>query len=154
VSYEVEVREEVPRDVLCIAARTTLMDIGGTLGECFGEIGAYAAERGYQFVGPPFVAYPDRLDQGIEGTVEVCFPVAPGAEPRGRVELRRVSGGPVAWTMHRGPYDQVGAAYAALQAWVAQNGRQMAGPPRETYLNDPGETPPDELLTEVAFPLA
>ena len=152
MSYEVEVREDAPRDVLCIAARTTLAEIGRTLGECFGEIGAYAAEQGYQFVGPPFVAYPDRIDQDVEGTVEVCFPVAPGAEPRGRVELRRVSGGPVAWTMHRGPYYGIGAAYEAVQGWMAENGREMAGPPRETYLNEPGDTPSEELLTEVAFP--
>ena len=53
-----------------------------------------------------------------------------------------------------GPYDQVGEAYAALDAWVAENGRQVIGPPREVYLNDPQTTAPEELLTEVVWPLA
>jgi DNA-binding transcriptional MerR regulator len=152
--YEVAVKEEAPRDVLCIAARTSLATIGETIGECFGELMGYVQEHGLQMTGPPLIAYPDPIHQEAEGTIEWCFPIAGPAQPHGRIELRRLSGGPVAWTHHVGPYDQVGAAYAALDAWVAESGRQVAGPPREVYLNDPQTTAPEELLTEVVWPLA
>jgi effector-binding domain-containing protein len=29
----------------------------------------------------------------------------------------------------------------------------MAGPPRELYLNDPQEVPPEEILTEIDWPI-
>jgi DNA-binding transcriptional MerR regulator len=151
--YQVATKEEAPRDVVCIAARTSLATIGQTIGECFGELMGYIQSHGLQMTGPPFVAYPDRIHEE-EGTIECCFPIATAAGSEGRVESRHLCGGPVAWTHHVGPYDQVGEAYAALDAWVAENGRQMAGPPREVYLNDPQTTAPAELLTEVVWPLA
>jgi DNA-binding transcriptional MerR regulator len=150
--YQVAVRQEGPCDVVCVAARTSLATIVQTIGECFGELMGYVQEHGLQMAGPPFIAYPDRIHEE-EGTIECCFPIAGAAEPQGRVEPRHYAGGPVAWTRHVGPYDQVGAAYAALDAWVAENERQVAGPPREVYLNDPQTTAPEDLLTEVVWPL-
>jgi DNA-binding transcriptional MerR regulator len=153
MQYQVAVREEVPLDVVCIAARASLATIAQTIGECFGELMGYVQEHGLQMTGPPFIAYPDPIHEE-EGTIECCFPVAGAAEPQGRVKLRHLSGGPVAWTRHVGPYDQVGDAYAALDAWVADNGRHMAGAPREVYLSEPRTTAPEDLLTEVVWPLA
>ena len=154
VPYQVAVREEAPRDVVCITARTSLATIGQTIGECFGELMGYVREHGLQLAGPPFIAYPDKIHEEAEGTIECCFPVAGAVQAQGRVEPRHFDGGPVAWTHHVGPYDQVGAAYAALDGWVAENGRRPAGPPREIYLNDPQTTAPEDLLTEVVWPLA
>lgn len=59
----------------------------------------------------------------------------------------------VASTVHRGPYDELASAYHTLTGRIAEHGHQAAGPPRELYLNDPGEVPPEELLTEVQWPI-
>lgn len=40
-----------------------------------------------------------------------------------------------------------------MNGWIAGHGHPPAGPPRERYLNDPDEVPPDELLTEVQWPV-
>ena len=53
--------------------------------------------------------------------------------------------------MHKGPYPEVGQAYEALGQWTHDNGREATGIAYETYLNDPGNTPPGELLTQVAW---
>lgn len=37
--------------------------------------------------------------------------------------------------------------------WLAEQGYEMAGPPEEAYLTDPAEVPPEEYLTEIAFPV-
>ena len=66
---------------------------------------------------------------------------------------REVEGGAVAWTTHRGPYDEVGPAYHTVAGWIQEHGHEIAGPPREVYLTDPGSTPPSEFLTEIQFPI-
>jgi len=151
--YDIKVKEVPPQDVLCIAVPTTLATIGATIGECYAEIMRYMGERGYQMAGPPYSSCPDGIDEERETTVECCMPVQPGAEPQGRIELRRVTAGPAVWTVHRGPYDQIGPAYAALFGWMEEHGHQAAGPAREIYLNDPGETAPEDLETEIDWPI-
>ena len=61
--------------------------------------------------------------------------------------------GVAASTVHVGPYHEIGSAYAALQRWMADNGRRPAGGMREVYLNDPDSVPPEALLTEIDWPV-
>jgi effector-binding domain-containing protein len=81
------------------------------------------------------------------------MPAPADARGGGRVEPYTVPGGTVAWTMHRGPYEGIGAAYAAVWGWMEENGRESAGPMRDVYLTDPESVPPEEYLTEVQWPV-
>ena len=64
-----------------------------------------------------------------------------------------MEGAEVAATMHKGPFQEVGGTIHALEAWIAENGYQIVGPYEEVYLTEPDKTPPEELLTEVRFPV-
>ncbi|WP_221030818.1 AraC family transcriptional regulator [Actomonas aquatica] len=72
------------------------------------------------------------------------------------VTLRRIAGGDYAVLTHQGPYNQVSRAYRHLMGeWLPRSGRELADEPCfESYLNDPDNTPPAELLTDVYLPLA
>ncbi len=59
----------------------------------------------------------------------------------------------MATTVHRGPYEEITLAYHTLTGWIPGNGYEIAGPPREVYLNDPQTVAPEELLTRVEFPV-
>ena len=59
----------------------------------------------------------------------------------------------MAKTVHRGPYEACEPTYAKLFAWIGENGKRIAGPLREVYLNDPKEVPPEEILTEIYAPI-
>ena len=72
---------------------------------------------------------------------------------RDDIEARTIAGGRVAVTLHRGPYDEIGPAYEAVQRWVEANGYGFAGPPRELYLTAPDEVPQEQAATEVQFPI-
>ena len=48
--------------------------------------------------------------------------------------------GHVAWTVHIGPPDRLGAANAAIEAWCLANQRTLAGVSWEIY-GDPGDDP-------------
>jgi effector-binding domain-containing protein len=53
----------------------------------------------------------------------------------------------------RGPYSELPRAYEALTRWLAEAGEEPSGVADEIYLSDPSVTPPDELETEILFPL-
>jgi DNA-binding transcriptional MerR regulator len=69
------------------------------------------------------------------------------------VEWKELPGGIVAWTTHHGPYDEISPAYHTLAGWIQEHGHGIVGAPREIYLTDPRTTAPDDLLTEVQFPV-
>jgi effector-binding domain-containing protein len=40
-----------------------------------------------------------------------------------------------------------------VTGWIQDHGHRIAGAPREIYLNDPQSVVPEDLLTEVQFPI-
>ena len=151
MAYEVSEKELAPQLALTHRMRVTMATIGERIGAGFGVLMEHAAKTGAQWAGPPFILYPGEMAEELD--VVICMPVVPGAVAGGDVALEEVPGGRVATTMHVGPYPEVGKAYAALQAWMTDNGCRPGGPPREVYLNEPGAVPDAELLTEVDWPI-
>ena len=70
-----------------------------------------------------------------------------------QVHLRRTRSQPVAQLLHRGPYADEAPSIAALDAFVARQGREPVGPHTEVYLDDPRTTEPAELRTLLRMPL-
>ena len=55
----------------------------------------------------------------------------------------------------KGSYKQMNDCYAAVFAWVSENGYHLAGPMCNIYYVSPHETQnPDEFVTEVCYPIA
>jgi AraC family transcriptional regulator len=67
-----------------------------------------------------------------------------------------LGGGPCAVLRHRGPYATMRAAYQWLYGrWLVQSGLEAADlPVFEEYLNNPRNTAPADLLTDIFLPLA
>jgi effector-binding domain-containing protein len=152
VADDIVIKEIPDQLALTVTKRVTMATIGAAMGEAFGALLGHAGASGAQFSGPPFCYYPDEMAEEFD--VVVCLPVAPGATAGAGVDLETVPGGTAASTVHVGPYSGMEPTYAALQAWMAANGRRPAGPPREIYLNDPATVPAGELLTEIDWPVA
>lgn len=151
MDYEITEKEIVAQVALVHRTPVTVQTIGESLGAAFGVLTRFGAESGAQWAGPPFVLYPEVCEGEFE--VAVCMPVAPGARAGDAVTVEEVPGGVAASTVHVGPYHEIGPAYAALQRWMADNGRRPAGGMREVYLNDPDSVPPEALLTEIDWPV-
>ncbi|MCZ6794322.1 MAG: AraC family transcriptional regulator [Planctomycetota bacterium] len=86
---------------------------------------------------------------------DACVTVGDEFEPDGDVGAQTVTGGDYAVATHSGPYDDLGNTYASLFGqWMPASGREpRSAPCLEVYLNDPGSTEPEDLLTEVHVPL-
>jgi len=67
-----------------------------------------------------------------------------------------IGDGEYATAVVKGPYTNLAPAFAYVcGVWGPDSGREFAGAPSlEFYVNDPGQTPPEELLTEIGVPLA
>ena len=87
--------------------------------------------------------------------IEVVFPISRFVEIAGDDEIKvyELPGGKMAKIVHKGPYEECILTYEKLFSWIKENGKRIAGPVREFYLNDPKEVQPDEILTEIYAPL-
>jgi AraC family transcriptional regulator len=61
---------------------------------------------------------------------------------------------PVAAILHVGPYPLIGAAFDRLGEWAQANAELVVGPPMALYPDDSQATPPDELRSYAALPIA
>jgi effector-binding domain-containing protein len=146
--------KEIPSQlVAAIRIHTSMATIGWDVGAGFREVSAAIATAGARVVGPPFILFLGRIDDINDGDIELCFPVERPFDTLGKVFGAEVSGGEMACVVHRGSYDEIAYTYAELIRWMEENGRQTAGPPREIYLNNPKDTKPEDLLTEIDFPI-
>ncbi|HEX2581785.1 MAG TPA: AraC family transcriptional regulator [Dongiaceae bacterium] len=71
------------------------------------------------------------------------------------LEKTEIAGGDYAILRHKGPYADMKAAYEWLYGqWLPQSGREPADQPGlEEYLNNPQDTKPTELLSDIYLPL-
>lgn len=120
----------------------------------------FAMERGAQIAGPPIYVCHEtdaeeakRADASGEADIEVVIPVLKEVDDGDEVKCYRLDGGRMAKIVHRGAYHDVEQAYAKLFAWLAEQGRRIAGNIREVYMNDPRQVPPEELVTEIFAPI-
>jgi effector-binding domain-containing protein len=128
----------------------------------FVRLYGWIEQSGYTPSGPPSGVYfnapgevPEEelrweLRSPVSGDVEGIQESGPDDPGPG---IKRLASSRVAYTLHRGPFERLGEVYAALDEWVAQQGYEVAGAVEEVYYTDPNQVPPDELVTEVRFPV-
>ncbi len=153
-SYEVRLVDRPPQRVAFLRHVGPYTEVGPT----FGRLGAWAGPRGVfgprtQMLGvchdDPKVTPADKL------RYDCCVTVPDHVQPEGEVGVMTIEGGPHAVITHKGPYTQLAQAYDWLYAvWLPTSGREPRhAPPFEVYLNNPQNTAPEDLLTEIYLPL-
>jgi effector-binding domain-containing protein len=85
--------------------------------------------------------------------LEIGFPVEQAISGKGDIQASEIPAGKQVSCLHTGPYSKVEPAYNAMMEWVPANGYTATGVSYEFYLNDPEQTPENELLTKIVFPL-
>ena len=151
MTYNCELVEQSPQPILSIRTTTTIKELPQELGKAYGAIGQYLGQLGEQPAGAPYAAYFNWDSKDFD--VEIGFPVSGTFSEKDDIKSSEIPGGKLARCLYTGPYNKIEPAYNALTAWVKENGYEATGVAYEFYLNDPGETPQEELMTQIVFPL-
>jgi AraC family transcriptional regulator len=152
----VDVKTTEPQTVAFLTMRGPYSQMPEAMGRLYG----WAAQHGIRPTGMPSGVYmTDPATVGEDQAVwEVRAPLAddpPDATPDASgCGIKHVESTLVAYTMYKGPYEQIAATYEDMLAWMGANGYSMAGPSEELYLSDPSTTAPSEYLTEIRIPAA
>jgi effector-binding domain-containing protein len=119
----------------------------------------YATKKGAKFTAPPTFVCHETAEEAMEadktGTayIEVAAPIAEEIEETQEIKCYTLPNGEMAKIIHKGPYEKCESAYNIVFAWIRKNGKMIAGPTREVYLNDPREVGLDEAVTEIYVPI-
>ncbi len=139
------------QDTVAVRLVTPVERLSEAMGSTYGRIMEYLGSVGIQPSGPPFAVYHNMDMTALD--VEIGILVPSPVEGRGDLAPGTIPGGRAAVGMHTGPYETIGESYDALMAFVRENGLEMGPFSYEFYLNDPGSCPPEELQTEIFFPI-
>lgn len=139
---------------LLIKATCKEAEIGETLGKIYGQIGPVLAAEKLEMAGAPMAFYDDPKD-GIF-TFEAGFPVSgkpKKALPNGIIYKESAEQDCII-THFSGPYEKTAEAYPAMEKWMKENGKQIAGQPMESYISDPMEAKtPLDIKTDIFWPV-
>ena len=159
--------EEVTYDaVLAVQASETSgmapAEMGKAFERAFGRIGEYIQTSGAHPLGPPRAIYTGYTPTEIEFTVAI--PLASGGEggnPDGSVVVDELAGGKAIRFVHTGPYEKLRETYGEITTWMIGQGMMESeadwvkySPMWEEYVNDPTDTPAEELKTRIYVPVS
>lgn len=153
---EVTIVKVAPQMVLGIRKFGKYKKISRLLGRLF----MFSARHGLEITGPPmFICHEEsesaakEADKKGKADLEVAVPIKGEFQDVKDLRKYELPGGSMAKIIHKGPYENCKAAYDKLFAWVQENNKELIGPTREVYLNDPREVRADEILTEIYAPV-
>lgn len=97
----------------------------------------------------PKVTEPDKL------RTDVCLILPKPAEPRGEIGVRQLPGGKYAVYRYQGSYEHLKSVYDTVYSHLLPEGgyKPADSPGYEKYLNNPANTAPEELMTEIYVPV-
>lgn len=128
MSYEVRLEHSFGSPIAVVHRRAMRSQLGAVVQNACGVVWNAMRSQQVAGLGRHVAIYWDEainLDVGVE--LEAPFAGC------GEVVGATLPMGDAAATIHFGPYDRLGDAHQAIQAWCAARGRRLAGPNWEVY---------------------
>ena len=153
--YEVAIKQLPAMKAVGVDHTGSYMEIGRAFEALFGWLGARGLIAPDMRMAGLFYDDPSSVPEA-ELRSRGCVIVGRTLPAEPPVKATGIAGGSYAVLRHKGPYADMRAAYQWLYGtWLLQSGREIADQPiLEEYLNNPRDTAPTELLTDICLPLA
>lgn len=144
MTHEIELTNVPAKTLAAVRAKAQRDTLGKTITSTFDKVYAFLRAGQIPHDGLNFVVY---LDSDLNLEVGVQVPTV--FESAGEVRCITTPSGLAAHAIYFGPYDKMGEAYAALEAWSKDSGKKLTGPSWEAYghWNDD----PAQLRTDIYF---
>ena len=86
--------------------------------------------------------------------MEICEAVTDFGMDTDKMKFKKIDAvKTAACVIHKGPYSTIGMAYGVVMKWIEENGYEIIGLPRESYIDGIGNKEnPEEWLTEIQIP--
>jgi effector-binding domain-containing protein len=138
---DVIIRQLEPQPVVSIRATIPVEELGKVMGDRIQALSEYLQQHRARAAGPFFVRYHTFGDTytDMETGIPVVEPLAGDAgasaeaQDGGGIVTGVLTGGLAATTSYTGPHNGLGEAYARIEGWLRQQGREPDGPTREVY---------------------
>lgn len=151
MGYEVTVRELEPELLASVRVTAHMDEMGQVMSREFGHVMAIMSRQGVKPTGGAVAVYhsftPDTAD------LEIGFTVAGVMKEEDGVGPGMLPGGPVAFTVYVGVYDEIEPAYRAMQRYAEEKGFELQPVMWEKYLTGPEEPDLSKHVTEIYWPL-
>ncbi len=97
----------------------------------------------------PDVTQPDDI------RYDACISVSDGVEASDEIKIGEIGGGDYAVVLHKGPLNDLYFTYSQVYGkWLPDSGREIKDLPGiDEYLNNPDDTPPNEIKVMIHIPL-
>jgi DNA-binding transcriptional MerR regulator len=155
MAYSFETKEVADQPIISIRMRIPPATFAQMMPTAMSELKAHAERQG--------ILCPDKAPMVIqhayseeEGDIEACLAVerVVEIEEGKRITSRILAGGPVAYMVHMGPYEELGLIYPALVIWIGSQEYEISGPSRALFWDGPWSVENPELYrTEVVMPI-
>ena len=149
-----EVMAVEARPIVMMRASATMSDpkaVSDALGAANQKILDYATKHNLELGGAPLAITISH--EGGKWTFDAALPLdaAPASPPaeEGGVKVGQTYAGKVVKLTHKGPYNTLNDTYARIHAYTKANNLKEGTTSWEEYVNDPGETAEEDLLTNV-----
>lgn len=151
MNYKFEIKTMNSHDALTIRTNTDITELKTVLATSYNKILRYLGENGEFPYGFPFIIYHNNDMDNLD--IEVGFPVNAKFLGDEDIHMSHTPGGHILSCVHVGSYDNIELTYKALTEALHKYDYHPTGSAYEIYLNDPSDTPANDLLTEVGFML-
>lgn len=143
-------------EVLYIAGETTQnpTDISSHMGRAFGKLGAFVEINSIETTGNPICITINWGDDD-DFKFEAAFPVNKNLDIKlpDFISKKSTYSGKALKVTHKGNYNNLYDKYNKILAFIEQTGLQISHHSWEEYLNSPEKNMPDDLITNIYFPI-
>lgn len=149
MAYDIHIEQHPSQPLAVVRRRATIPELPKVIPAACGLVWNVMRAEHVQGAGRHVAVY---WDEEINLEVGVELP-APYTGTGGEVVASATPAGMVATTVHFGPYQRLGLAHDAIQAWCRQNGHALAGPSWEVYdhWKDEWNNDPSRIRTDVYY---